>query len=92
MMHLPKLHKWFCSAEKGVGRAIDKKHLQMKSPEPLVQNQNNFTEVVLMLLSTKIDQKVQLGQRERSGSVVECLTRDQRAAGSSLTGVTVLCP
>ena len=27
---------------------------------------------------------------ERSGSVVECLTGDRRAAGSSLTGVTVL--
>ena len=30
--------------------------------------------------------------RERSGSVVECLTRDLEAAGSSLTGVTALCP
>ena len=29
---------------------------------------------------------------DRSGSVVECLTRDRRAAGSSLTSVTVLCP
>ena len=29
---------------------------------------------------------------ERSGSVVECLTRDRRAAGWSLTGVTALCP
>ena len=28
--------------------------------------------------------------RERSGSMVECLTRDRGAAGSSLTGVTVL--
>ena len=28
--------------------------------------------------------------RECSGSVVECLTRDREAAGSSLTGVTVL--
>ena len=28
--------------------------------------------------------------RERSGSVVECLTRDRRAAGLSLTGVTAL--
>ena len=27
---------------------------------------------------------------ERSGSVVECLTRDRRAAGSSLTGVAAL--
>ena len=27
---------------------------------------------------------------EHSGSVVECLTRDRRAVGSSLTGVTVL--
>ena len=24
--------------------------------------------------------------------MVECLTRDRRAAGSSLTGVTALCP
>ena len=31
-----------------------------------------------------------LNSRERSGSVVECLTRDRRAAGSSLTGVTAL--
>ena len=29
---------------------------------------------------------------ECSGSVVECLTQDRRAAGSSLTGVTALCP
>ena len=35
---------------------------------------------------------MQWDRRERSGSVVECLTRDRRAAGSSLTGVTVLCP
>ena len=31
-----------------------------------------------------------IGNRERSGSVVECLTRDQGVEGSSLTGVTVL--
>ena len=31
-------------------------------------------------------------RRERSGSVIECLTRDRGAAGSSLTGITVLCP
>ena len=30
--------------------------------------------------------------RQRSGSVVERLTRDQGAAGWSLTGVTALCP
>ena len=29
-------------------------------------------------------------QWERSGSVVECFTRDRRVAGSSLTGVTAL--
>ena len=28
--------------------------------------------------------------RERSGSVVECLTRDRRAAGLGLTGITAL--
>ena len=31
-------------------------------------------------------------KRERSGSVVVCLTRDRGAAGSSITWVTVLCP
>ena len=30
--------------------------------------------------------------RERSGSVVKCLTQDRRAAGLSLTRVTALCP
>ena len=30
--------------------------------------------------------------RERSGFVVECLTRDREAAGLSLTGVSALCP
>ena len=34
--------------------------------------------------------KSQTLSRERSGSVVECLTRDQRAAGSNLTSVTAL--
>ena len=34
----------------------------------------------------------QPAHRERSGSVVDYLTRDRRAAGSSLTGVTALCP
>ena len=49
------------SALKGVGRAIDKKYLQMKSPELHFQNENDFTEMVLMLPSTQIDQKVRLG-------------------------------
>ena len=31
-----------------------------------------------------------IGLGERSGSVVECLTRDRGAVGSSLTGVTAL--
>ena len=31
-------------------------------------------------------------QREHRGSVVECLTRDRRAAGSSLTSITAMCP
>ena len=34
----------------------------------------------------------QIMKWEPSDSVVECLTPDRRAAGSSLTGVTALCP
>ena len=29
---------------------------------------------------------------EHNGAVVECLTRDRGAVGSSLTGITMLCP
>ena len=39
-----------------------------------------------------IDLLVNTPEREPSGSLVECLTRDRRVAGSSLTGVTALCP
>ena len=54
--------------------------------------------VILMLVSFSNVQAKDLFEyqwpqesgRERSSSVVECLTRDRRAAGSSLTGVTAL--
>ena len=35
---------------------------------------------------------IAINYREHSGSVVECLTQDRRAAGSSLTRITALCP
>ena len=37
-----------------------------------------------------LDNKYHYLTRERSGSVVECLTRDRRAASLSLTGATAL--
>ena len=39
---------------------------------------------------THINGRLLYQDRERSGSVVECLTRDQGAAGLSLTNVTGL--
>ena len=45
---------------------------------------HTFVEIDHEIISTVI--------RERSGSVVECLTRNRRAAGSNLTDVTALCP
>ena len=44
------------------------------------------------IISKKVSMKNYLPIKEGSGSVVECLTCDRRAAGSSLTGVTVFCP
>ena len=43
-----------------------------------------------LLVSYAISTKISCWVRERSGSVVECLTRDRRAVGSSLTGITAL--
>ena len=58
---LLNLHKWFCSTKHGAARALDKKCLLMKFPtEPLIQIQNNFTELFLMSPFTKIAQIVPL--------------------------------
>ena len=46
MMPSTKIVEIVLLSGKRVGRAIDKKYLQMKSPEPLVQKQNNFKEIV----------------------------------------------
>ena len=37
-------------------------------------------------------QKLSADNKKRSGSIVECLTQDGGAVGSSLTGITALCP
>ena len=37
-----------------------------------------------------MERQIRYDEGERSGSVVEFLTRDREAAGSSLTGVTAL--
>ena len=47
---------------------------------------------VLIVSVSKFSSFTNKQRRERSGSVVECLTRDRGAAGSSITGVTALCP
>ena len=65
--------------------------------EEMQKKQNH----IMKLEADKVGQSVSKGpilteqtnnNRERSGSVVECLTRDRRAAGSSFTGVTAMCP
>ena len=48
--------------------------LRSSTVGPLIFNKVNFKQI----------------QGEGSGSVVVCLTRDGRAAGSSLTGITAL--
>ena len=45
---------------KRAARALDKNYLKTTSPEPQVQFQNNFTELFLMMPSTKIAQMVPL--------------------------------
>ena len=51
-----------------------------------------FKNIVICLMLNKIYcvKLYHILDREHSGIVVECLTRDQRAAGSSLTGVIAL--
>ena len=44
--------------KKMAARAVDKKYLKTTSPETLVQIQNNFREMILIMPSTKIVQIV----------------------------------
>ena len=53
--------------------------------------QNNFCRLMFFLLQN-LSYRNAISVWGHSGSVVECLTRDLGAAGSSLTSVTVLCP
>ena len=52
-----------CTAKqiKGAAIALDKKCIKITSTEQLVQIQNNFTELFLMMPSTKIAHMVALG-------------------------------
>ena len=60
-------------------------HLCLGAPQSNISHQ--------VLYSTIIDtvQSLYNTTWERSGSVVECLNRDLRAAGLSLTSITILC-
>ena len=59
-------------------------------------SQGSVKGVARVVLSLEDADKIQVRQPleiwEHSGSVVECLTQDWGAAGSSLIGATVLCP
>ena len=66
--------------------------LEPAAPRPRVKHSSteplrSHIEIVTTILKTANSHSL---NTERSGSVVECLTRDRRAAGSSLTGVTAL--
>ena len=81
------------SEQTGCVRNLSKKktgelqHLLTLLMVVFILNPYNGSTALLLQFSCQFNRVI---SRERSGSVVECLTRDQRVAGSSLTGVTVL--
>ena len=54
----------------------------------LKRSENRFTFKYFCLQSFLIIKN----ERQRSGSVVECLSRDRRVVDSNLDSVTTLCP
>ena len=58
--------------------------------ETLMDYFKNYEEFHIDFMVYRISCILKLLSRERSGSVVECLTRDREATGSSLTCVTAL--
>ena len=59
---------------------------------PLTFDANKQLLSLLSFMVTKYENLFRRKKWERSGSVVECLTRERTAAGSSFIGVTALCP
>ena len=71
------------------------KHIKRFQNYPACKTKNYFIYLLNLLGWATIQTKLStcwshLRFWERRGSVVECLTRDRRAAGLSLTGVTAL--
>ena len=61
----------------GAARALDKNSLTASPPEPLVKIQNNFTELFLIIPSTKIAQRFCTAeQRGRQSSRLEMPLND----------------
>ena len=58
----------------------------------LTANCHDLEDCCLVIKIGHVVYSIQYRFREHSGSVVECLTRDEGVAGSSLTRVTALCP
>ena len=81
------------SEQTGLVRNLSKKkigelqHLLTLLMVVFILNPYNGSTALSLQLSCQFNPVI---SRERSGSVVECLTGDQRVAGSSLTGVTAL--
>ena len=79
---IPTLYLHFC------GRALES--LLIRSLV-LVQPRETLLDMT-KIVDMDVNNKNKHNKWERSGSVVECLTRDREDAGSSLTVVTALCP
>ena len=63
MIPSTKIAQMVLLCQKGDLQSSRNKYLQMKSPEPLVQNQKKITEMVLKLPSTQVDQKFSLAEQ-----------------------------
>ena len=82
----------FVSVTDQMGDPVQSSKLKVSNSETIVRKLNAlfYSRKYFVNLWYKLQSTVTNNLRERSGSVVECLTRDRRVAGSSLTGVTAL--
>ena len=75
----------------GTSRLVCRRADASLSPKYFHYSSGITTTIIIIIIIIIIIMLIPYAQiRERSGSVVECLTRDGRVAGSRLTGVTVL--
>ena len=78
--------------EVGSSTTLSLTHFSKIEDKSAIAEKNSWIFLKFRIITYFQDWEIEIYCRERTGSVVECLSRDRVSVGSSLAGATELCP